>query len=202
MFWQGTGGAAAHLWQARETAGKWAGPIEDPPVVPSPPTVVAAGSSGYDVFWIGSDGDVWEVYGNASGWSTAVPVGPLVAPAPPPPPSPVTVVAPPPSSHPRALRVRIVIRWRWNGVRTWLEHISFSRMPASTKITVRCHGRACPRHGWVGTRRHLRRVERALERRVYRAGQRLTLTLSAPGWFSERVELQIRDGALPRARLG
>jgi hypothetical protein len=42
---------------------------------------------------------------------------------------------------------------------------------------------------------------RSLEARVLHAGQRLTITVSAPGWVAERAQVTIRNGALPLAKL-
>ena len=64
-----------------------------------------------------------------------------------------------------------------------------------------CRGRRCPRTlGKVG-HRHLRKLNRSLEARIFDAGQRLTITVSAPGWIPERAQVLIRDGGLPLAKL-
>lgn len=50
-------------------------------------------------------------------------------------------------------------------------------------------------------RRHLRRLLSSLTGRSFRAGDRLLITVSEPGFRAERVVVWIRDGALPRVKL-
>jgi hypothetical protein len=68
-------------------------------------------------------------------------------------------------------------------------------------ITVRCHGRGCPRHRYTAGKRHLKRLIRYLDGRRYRAGDRILISISRRGRRTERVSVQIRYGAIPKVRL-
>jgi hypothetical protein len=174
VYWQGADG---YLWESAESGGQWRGPVRTPigGLASSPTATIGPGGADY-VFW--------EV----------------------PPPStqtaPVPVTIQPPKAGPeRRIRVKIVMSWSWSRTRTRLRAIRFGRFPTPATIRVTCHGRACPRRLGTARRRHLRALMRSLEARVFRAGQQLTITISAPGWIPERAQIRIRDGALPLARL-
>jgi hypothetical protein len=130
-----------------------------------------------------------------------------VAPAPAPPApvvtTPVATPLPVPGrgtkAHPR-VRTKVVIRWTWNGARTRLRTLTMTRLPRGAKITVRCVGPGCRHRARVATARGVRRLVRSLEHTVYRAGDRLVITISAPGRVAERAEVRIRNGRVPRVR--
>jgi hypothetical protein len=203
VFWGGTFG---RLWQADWDSTSWNGVNLNGPVsvgfgpMASAPTVAAVAPDEYDVFWVGTDANLWEAQLVGQTWTSVQSRGPMVAPQTPP--TPVTVT-PAPSAHGRARRVRvkIVMNWTYRGIHTRLHRIRFGRLPAGATIRVACHGRDCPRRHWVAGKRRLRRLTRSLERRRFRAGQRLTITISVPGWIPERAGVRIRDGALPLAKL-
>jgi hypothetical protein len=127
-------------------------------------------------------------------------------PPPPPPPPPaqaVTTVPTPPAGRPghRRVRVRITIDWRWAGMRTRVVKVEMSRLPRRARIMVKCTGRGCPL-----TRRHARaaHVKVLLHRlagTTYRAGDVISITISAPGRVAERARITIRDGRKPLAAL-
>lgn len=101
-----------------------------------------------------------------------------------------------------ALRARFTISWRWTGATTVLRSIHVARLPRNARVAVRCAGRHCPRIRASAT--GPRRVATLLHRlggRRFRAGQRLLITVTARRHRAERIELQIRNGRLPRARL-
>ncbi len=199
VVWEGTDG---RLWEARGYDNSWTGPYAAG-VGPlgSAPTVVVTNTSTDQLtaFWIGADDNIWEASGNENSWSGPSSVGPLVA-YPSSQSSPVRVSSPARSGR-HALHVRIVMGWTWHGEHTRLKSIRFVRFPRRGVLRVRCQGRGCPRRAELARRRTLRRTIKALERRTYRAGQRLTFVLSAPGLAAERVEVRIQSGALPRVRL-
>jgi hypothetical protein len=199
VFWEGTN---AKLWQGAWSGSSWAGPTQaglGP--LGSAPTVAVASSHEQDIFWIGSGSTLWEARYVNQTWTSVESIGSMV----PPPPTqtaPVPVTVQPPQAGPqRQIRVRIVMSWSWSRLRTRLRAIRFGRLPARATIRVTCHGHACPRRLGTVRRRHLRALIRSLEARVFRAGQRLTITISAPGWIPERAQIRIRDGALPLAKL-
>jgi hypothetical protein len=49
--------------------------------------------------------------------------------------------------------------------------------------------------------RHLGRLLHSLAGTTYRPGDRLFITITAPGLLAEQAEVSIPAGALPRARL-
>jgi hypothetical protein len=113
--------------------------------------------------------------------------------------NPQTTPAP---SGRRTLHARFTISWRWSGATTVLRSIRVAKLPRNAHVAVRCAGRRCPRirAGASGPRRVATLLHRLGGRR-FRAGQRLLITVTAPRRRAERIELQIRDGRLPRARL-
>jgi hypothetical protein len=156
----------------------------------------------------------------ASGTAASRPTGPTkfprpaftACPPPPPPPPPAPTPAPsdpvvlvPKSSnvpHFPKLKLRITIKWTWNRSVTHLYRIRIFHMPRRATITVKCAGRrGCPRHPPQAGARHLNRLGHVLDGHAYRAGDRLFITVSERGFKSERVEVQIRYSAKPRARL-
>ncbi|HEX3689588.1 MAG TPA: DNRLRE domain-containing protein [Solirubrobacteraceae bacterium] len=99
----------------------------------------------------------------------------------------------------RALRVKVVLSWTWNGARIRLRKVKVGTMPGATKLTMSCQGGGCPRHS-KSTVAGARKVRRALLRmagRRYRAGDVLSLKLTAAGWRQERARIFFRNGKRP-----
>jgi hypothetical protein len=205
-FWGGTDG---RLWEASWDSTSWNGVNLNGPTsvgfgpMASAPTVAAVAGGEYDVFWVGTDANLWEARLVGQTWVSDQSVGPMVASAPPPPaPGTVTIAPPPGVGHTPQISLEIEMKWNWHGILTRLRKVRWiGSFPADATIRVTCHGRHCPRElGKVGHRR-LRRLMRSLEARVFHAGQQLTITISAPGWVSERAQVKIRKGKLPLAKL-
>jgi hypothetical protein len=148
-------------------------------------------------------------------WHCGVPVS--VSTAPPAPPTvtvttttpapvvtvPVTVPVPEPAPQPRALRVKLTISWTWNRGVTQLRRVTVGALPGTSHLLVRCAGPRCPRPATATAagRRAVHGLLRSLEGRRYRAGDRLLISLQAPGWRPERAEIAIRSGRVPKVRL-
>jgi hypothetical protein len=117
--------------------------------------------------------------------------------------APVPTPVPRPRKHSRVLRARLELSWTWDRGTTWLRRVKLGRVPDRAQITVRCSGRGCasPVHGRAAGARHVRKLLGRLVGRRYRAGDRLLLTLTAPGWKPERVRVTIRTSRLPQIRL-
>ncbi|HET9104468.1 MAG TPA: hypothetical protein VFN55_14025 [Solirubrobacteraceae bacterium] len=115
---------------------------------------------------------------------------------------PRTTTLPRPRNR-RALKIRMAIRWTWNHSATRLTSVTARSMPERTQLTLHCAGRGCPRGRTLHAsgRRALHRLLRRLAGRRYRAGDHLTLMLSAPGYRPERATVVIRNGRIPRVRL-
>lgn len=73
--------------------------------------------------------------------------------------------------------------------------------PPHTRIRVSCAGPGCPRRARTADHRHMRSLVSSLRGRVFHAGERLTITISAPGWTPERGRIRIRNGRVPVAKL-
>ena len=102
----------------------------------------------------------------------------------------------------RVLRVRLRLSWTWRYGVTRLADARIGHFPRRTRLTVSCRGRGCPAHlpRPARGRRAIGRSLRALRGRRFRAGDRLRVVLTAPGWRAERAELVIRYGRLPLVR--
>ncbi len=102
----------------------------------------------------------------------------------------------------RRVHMRFEISWRFAGSHTRLLKVVTERAPARGRVTVRCVGPHCPRLTVTsGAPRHLKRVIASLLAGRFRAGQRLFITVTAPRLRAERIELVIRAGRKPSARL-
>lgn len=123
----------------------------------------------------------------------------------PPPPvmtTPVSTPLPRPTAR-RGLKVKLVVSWTWNRAITRLRTVKVGSLPHGTQLYLRCLGRGCPKRSKataVGASR-LRRLLRSLAGRRYRAGNRLLITLTAPGYLTERAEVIFRNGRLPQIKL-
>jgi hypothetical protein len=69
-------------------------------------------------------------------------------------------------------------------------------------MLVSCRGHGCPRHSKLSAVGHrgVHHLVRRLRGRRYRAGDRLFITLSAPGYRNERAQIRFRWGRKPRVR--
>jgi hypothetical protein len=125
------------------------------------------------------------------------------APAPPPPPTPPTSGEPPAVTGPLGASppplldpfptVRIRGRLTPDGARVTRLAV---RAPRGVRIVVSCHGRSCPaRRLALAAAIRLRRFEREL-----RAGTRLEITVTKPGYIGKWTTIVIRRGAAPRRR--
>jgi len=117
---------------------------------------------------------------------------------PPPPPPSTTIV---PKRRRGHVHVRITIRWRWTGAHTRLRQLRLSRLPRGAVVTVACRGRGCPRRAVTARARRLPRLLKTVDGSVFRAGDRVFITISAPHLISERAVARIRYGRKPRAKL-
>ena len=149
------------------------------------------------------------VCSQAGGWHCGTPVE--VSPSQPAPttttttpvvttPVPVPLPQPPPRRH--ALRVKLTLSWTWDYARTRLRRVTIGSLPGTTRLVVQCRGNGCPKPA-TAVAKGPRRVHRLLHRlqgRRYRAGDRLVVSLSAPGWTAERDQIKIRSGRIPTVR--
>jgi hypothetical protein len=69
--------------------------------------------------------------------------------------------------------------------------------PKGARIAVRCQGRGCPRSRWAGT---ASLVHVAPFERVLRAGVRLTIAVTRPGYVGKHTVIVLRRGKPPARR--
>ena len=99
----------------------------------------------------------------------------------------------------RALHIRVTLSWTWDGAHIRLRKVKVGSMPGDTKLTTGCSGAGCPRHS-AATASGARRVRRALlalAGRRYRAGDVMSVKLTAKGWRQERARIFFRNGKKP-----
>ncbi len=102
----------------------------------------------------------------------------------------------------RAVHARFVISWSWNGAHTTLRSITVAKLPRNARLSVSCAGRGCPRLKVRSASAHrVSKLLHGLGGKRFRAGDKVHLTVTAPRHRAERIELQIRTGRLPGARL-
>lgn len=161
-----------------------------------------------------------QTYHKGSGVSTAPRApAPVTCPAPQPPAPPVTTTTtttapvvtipvptpvPSPKPHTRTLRIRLAISWTFKDQTTRVHGVKIGTFPYRTTFQLQCQGRGCPRHRGKDIAKGIRGVHKllhALVGRRYRAGNKLTLTLRAPGYREERAQLNIRFNAKPSVKL-
>jgi hypothetical protein len=99
----------------------------------------------------------------------------------------------------RALRVKVALSWTWNGPAIRLRKVKVGTMPGDTTLTMGCDGKGCPHHSGtkVSGARKVRRVLLRLAGRRYRAGDVLTVKLSAARYRPEHARIFFRDGTRP-----
>ncbi len=131
----------------------------------------------------------------------------VTPPAPPPPPivtTPVTVPLPTPPRgtrrHP-AVRVLIKISWTWTRTSTRIHRVIVGKLPRRATITLKCSGRGCPIKKRSAKAARVGVFAHRLIGTKYRAGDRVFITVSAPGRVAERAVVTIRDGRKPLAAL-
>lgn len=116
----------------------------------------------------------------------------------------VTVPVPAPKPRTRQLRIRLEISWTFKRATTRVHGVEVGTFPGRTKLQVQCKGRGCPRHRGKDIATGIRGVHHllhALVGRRYEAGNKLIVTLQAPGYRQERAELDIRFNAKPHVKL-
>lgn len=119
-------------------------------------------------------------------------------------PVPVPVPVPAPKPHIRALRIKLTLSWTWNRATTRVGKVKVGTFPWRTRLQFQCKGRGCPRHRGHDIAKGIHGVHsllHALVGRRYRAGDKLFITLQAPGYRQERAELDFHWGRKPGARL-
>ena len=186
----------------------------EPAAAATSPTAVRDAATGDQwLYYVGADGKVWAWvwdghWSNSSlgGEPAAAATSPTVTQPPPPPPpvetTPVPTPVPRPAS-PHTLRVKVVFSWTWRYRITRLDKLRIGTFPRHMRFRLRCLGRGCPRVAIASAAggQQIRRMMRAWEGTRFRAGDRLRVTLTAPGYLPERAAFLMRSGKEPRVKL-
>jgi hypothetical protein len=113
-----------------------------------------------------------------------------------------SVSTPPPPVRPNRVKTKLLIKWRYSGVTTRLLSVKARGLPRDASISVGCSGRGCPRQRVrTASAAHIERLWKALATKVFKAGDRETFTIAAPGLTSEQIELVIRKDKRPLAKV-
>ncbi len=102
-----------------------------------------------------------------------------------------------PSRRRRAIRTKVTFKWDPRARSTRLIWTHFGRLPARAHVTVTCRGHRRPFHRLRASTRSIAGLERQLRHRTFHAGDRLTVTITAPRRRRETGTIRIRDGRLP-----
>jgi hypothetical protein len=113
------------------------------------------------------------------------------------------LVSPAPAAG--TVATRLVVGWDGASPAVRAHSVSARRLPRAGRVSLQClapTGGRCPRlapHAAAVT--HARRVWTALKAASFRSGDRLRITIAAPGRPSERIQYTIRQTGLPAQRL-
>ncbi len=127
---------------------------------------------------------------------------PAAAPAP-----PATTSIPQPISpshpHARLLHVKLTFQWRWHHATTRLHKVIIGRLPRTATVRIGCRGkgRGCTGRAVSAKRGEIRRLIRSLTGRVYRAGDRISVSVTARGYQPIRAQITIRFDKIPTVGL-
>jgi hypothetical protein len=100
------------------------------------------------------------------------------------------------------VHMRFKIKWQFKDSHTRALRIWTERAPRRGRVTVRCVGRHCPKlKVAAGAPRHLAKVISSLVHSRFTAGQKLMITVRSPHLRAERIEIGMRYGRKPSARL-
>ena len=118
------------------------------------------------------------------------------------PPTQVTQTTPVPRS-PRAIHARFRVKWHYNRRGTVVRYVrAVSGLPRHGRVTIRCTGPRCPHvHATAAGPKAVAWMLARLAGRRFMPGDRLLITVTAPGHRPERIELRIRRGRKPVGRL-
>jgi hypothetical protein len=141
----------------------------------------------------------WATYPGINASYVVIPSGQIKATIP----SPVQAT-PQPTSIPlgrgrHALKITLVIKWTWRYGTTRVSKTKIGHFPHSTRLTITCKGKRCPRPLKL-TAKGPKRIHRLLHRligRRYHTGDVLIVGFTARGWKRERARITIRHGRKP-----
>lgn len=121
------------------------------------------------------------------------------------PPATTSIPQPISPSRPRArvLHVKVTFRWRWHRASTRLARVQIARLPKTATVHISCHGKGsgCTAHALTAKPKGLHRLVHSLTGRVYRAGDRISVSVTARGYQPIRAQIVIRFNKIPTVGL-
>jgi hypothetical protein len=72
------------------------------------------------------------------------------------------------------------------------------RAPRSATVTIRCSGRDCPRGSWTANARKKQLTRARVFERSLRAGTKIAVTVTRPGYIGKRTVFVVRRGRAPQ----
>jgi hypothetical protein len=127
---------------------------------------------------------------------------PIPVPAATPPATTTTTIPPqisPTHPHARLLHVTIKFKWRWHRATTRLAKVLIGRLPRTATVRIGCRGRGrgCRARPVSARPRRMARLIRTLTGRVYRAGDRIAVSVTARGYEPIHAQITIRFNKIP-----
>jgi hypothetical protein len=121
--------------------------------------------------------------------------------------APATTSIPQPISpsrpHARLIHTRLRFEWRWRHASTRLRKVTIGHLPRTATIRIACRGTGsgCRRRALAATPKHIRRLIRSLTGRIYRPGDRISVSVTARGYQPIRARITIRSNKIPTVEL-
>ena len=117
--------------------------------------------------------------------------------------SPATTAIPqqisPTRPHARLLHVKLRFKWRWHRATTRLAKVMIGSLPRTATVRIACHGKGtgCRARAVSAKRKRIARLIRALTGRTYRAGDRISVSVTARGYQPIHAQITIRFNKIP-----
>lgn len=101
--------------------------------------------------------------------------------------------------HARLLRVKLRFKWRWHRATTRLAKVMIGSLPRTATVRIACHGKGtgCRARAVSAKRKRIARLIRALTGRTYRAGDRISVSVTARGYQPIHAQITIRFNKIP-----
>jgi len=102
--------------------------------------------------------------------------------------------------RPHHVKVKVTVKWRYQGPITRMEQLTVGRMPRHAQLTAYYRQKDHRhQHKRVASSKHqVDSLVHWLKSWRYRPGDRLWLKISRSGYLAERAQFTIRDGRLPK----
>ncbi|HEX3975893.1 MAG TPA: hypothetical protein VHW96_06485 [Solirubrobacteraceae bacterium] len=121
------------------------------------------------------------------------------------PPATTTVPQPIAPSRPpaRLLHAKLRFKWRWHRASTRLSKVQIERLPATATVHITCRGKGtgCRARAVSAKPKGLRRLVHTLTGRVYHAGDRISVSVTARGYQPIKAQITIRFDKIPTVGL-